>query len=87
MPSVQQPAPLDATPGRADPEHAARRRLARTTGVAARGYAWIVVSLRLGVIGCWAVLAALAALHLPAFGSSGGPIVTLIPRVGIVRPF
>ena len=57
-----------------------RARLLHTTNGAARGFAWLVVKLRFGVVALWVGVAVLAILHLPTFGSSSGPVVQLIPK-------
>jgi putative drug exporter of the RND superfamily len=52
-----------------------RARVGRTP----RLWAWLVVWLRLPVLGLWIAAATLAFVNLPAFGSSDGPAIQLIP--------
>ena len=60
--------------------HPAALRLVRArVGRSPRLYAWLVVLLRLPVVGLWIAAAALAFVNLPSFGSSEGPVVQLIP--------
>ena len=60
--------------------HPAALRLVRArVGRAPRAYAWLVVWLRLPVLALWIAAATLAVIHMPAFGSSTGPVVQLIP--------
>ena len=54
-----------------------RRRL--RVGRGPRLYGTVVVWLRVPLLLVWLVVAGLAVVHLPSFGSSSGPVVQLIP--------